>query len=162
MTFSDNSALDTPFWQFSIDRYARDGVAPGCLGLQQDVDADVNLLLFAFWLGIEGRKLLPLDPGKALLDACAWHDTVVRPIRRIRVQRKKPSDGVVDPVREAIKTLELQAEQIEQALLFAQSAGLATTACADRLGAMIHNARLLIPALGGESHRLALLANRCF
>jgi len=54
------------FWCFSLAFYERPGV-PGALIALQDRDGfDVNLVLFALWLGISGRQ--PLD-GDALAAA---------------------------------------------------------------------------------------------
>ena len=49
---------DCAFWDFSLEAYARPGVAPACLDLQERHGADVNLLLFACWLSASGRGAL--------------------------------------------------------------------------------------------------------
>src|SRR6516162_7809580 len=49
------------FWRFSLTFYALPRVAPALLALQDLEGLDVNLMLFALWLGISGRH--PLDSG---------------------------------------------------------------------------------------------------
>ena len=43
--------LDTPLWAFSLAVYGGDGVAEECLDLQERLGLDVNILLFAAFLG---------------------------------------------------------------------------------------------------------------
>ena len=46
--------MDLPssrFWDFSLEIYAKPGVAQACLALQDECGADVNLLLFCCWAG---------------------------------------------------------------------------------------------------------------
>ena len=47
------------FWQFSEQHYARPGVAAACLQLQDDYDANVNLLLLLVMLEERGLSLAP-------------------------------------------------------------------------------------------------------
>ncbi|MGR3652257.1 MAG: TIGR02444 family protein [Roseovarius sp.] len=109
-------------WRFSLDRYARNGVPPLCLSLQEEVGADVNLLLCALWLGSEGR-LLSAGQAHALHAAAApWHAEVVRPLRAVR-RRLKGWEICPDAPREALRAQiqrqEIEAERLEQDMLFA-------------------------------------------
>ena len=54
---SDNEAL----WRFSLAFYARPGVSEALIGLQDRAGLDVNLVLFALWLGVSGRSRLTSD-----------------------------------------------------------------------------------------------------
>ena len=47
------------FWQFSKQHYARPGVADACLQLQDDYDANVNLLLLLVMLEERGFNIDP-------------------------------------------------------------------------------------------------------
>ena len=50
------------FWAFSLEFYARPGVAEACLALQDRHGLDVNILLLCCWLGWSGRgRLSPAD-----------------------------------------------------------------------------------------------------
>src|SRR3954470_3940357 len=42
--------LPHPFWNFSLELYAGEGVAEACLDLQERRGCDVNVLLFCCWL----------------------------------------------------------------------------------------------------------------
>jgi uncharacterized protein (TIGR02444 family) len=97
-------------------------VAAECLALQDAHDVDVNLLLFCAWMGAERRQRL----GRADLDRLgeavrAWRETVVKPLRSAR-RASKPlalRDPTVHELRKRIAADELEAERIEQAMLFA-------------------------------------------
>src|SRR3546814_12211972 len=66
------------FWDWSLAAYARPGVAPACLALQDRPGLDVNLLLFAVRAGTPGRALPP-DALRAAVDRAArWPAEVVR------------------------------------------------------------------------------------
>lgn len=115
-------SLDNPFWRFSLDVYSAPGVAPECLALQEALGIDVNLLLFAAWAGA--------GPGVALTDdefaaaealVAEWRDQVVRPLRAARREIKHMAlhaEPEVAEFRKAVAGVELDAERIEQALLW--------------------------------------------
>ncbi len=46
---------DDPLWRFALDLYARAGVAPACLTLQDDAGADVTLVLYLLWCAMTGH-----------------------------------------------------------------------------------------------------------
>jgi uncharacterized protein (TIGR02444 family) len=122
-----NSIADnTPFWKFSLAVYAADGVADECLDLQEKLGLDVNLLLFAAYAGaVEGVRL---DAGgvaaaAALVDG--WHTAIVRALRGVRrtlkplsLDDKDPLQGATAALRTQVKTAELDAEKIEQTMLW--------------------------------------------
>ena len=77
--------LPHPFWNFSLELYAGEGVAEACLDLQERRGCDVNILLFCCWLGASGRPTLTADRLRALLKASdAWQAEIVRPLRAVR------------------------------------------------------------------------------
>jgi uncharacterized protein (TIGR02444 family) len=125
-TAADPSELDTSFWAFSIAVYAGDGVAEECLSLQERLELDVNLLLFAAYMGAaEGVALTIQDISAASAAIADWHGEVVRPLRRVRRALKQPSLEDGNPLRAAdaalrlqVKRAELDAEKIEQAMLW--------------------------------------------
>lgn len=108
------------FWQFSLTVYARPGVAEACLGLQDRLGLDVNLLLFCCWAGRRGRALSEADVRSLRAAVGPWHDEVVRPLRRARrwlKGREALASGAAGDLRADIKAQELEAERIEQTLL---------------------------------------------
>ena len=122
-------ALDSPFWAFSLKVYGADGVAEECLGLQERLGLDVNLLLFAAFMGaVEGVKLDANDVVATEGEVAAWHAEAVRGLRIVRRALKPASLDERNPLRAAaaglraqVKTAELEAERIEQAMLWRRS-----------------------------------------
>jgi|SRR6185437_619314 len=110
--------LDNPFWRFSLAVYAADGVEDECLALQQELNIDVNLLLFSVWVGAErGINITQDDIRSADATVESWRKRVVRPLREVR-QALKKTRADRDDFRRKVKAIELEAEQIEQAKLY--------------------------------------------
>jgi len=123
MSIQDSSIApdETPFWQFSGSVYARRGVAEACLALQERHRLDVNLLLFCAWAGSNGRRLDGGDLGLLRSAARPWHDQVVAPLRAARrwlKQQTSVPESLGEAFREEVKALELQAEMLEQLMLY--------------------------------------------
>jgi len=123
---ASDELLDTPLWAFSLSVYARDGVADECLGLQERLQLDVNLLLFVAFAGaVDGVQLESRDIAAACATYASWHGDIVRTLRAARRALKAPSTDAGNPLREAsaalraqVKAAELDAEKIEQGLLW--------------------------------------------
>lgn len=109
----ENIELDNPFWQFSLCLWEREDVRKTVIALQDDYELDTNLLLFAIWLGHE-KLLLEHRLEKAIAISRFWQNDVLNPIRAAR--RAMPKSN---PLRASIMKLELEAEKMEQAALFA-------------------------------------------
>ena len=112
--------LPHPFWNFSLELYAGEGVAEACLDLQDRRGCDVNVLLFCCWLGASGRPTLTADRLRSILKASgAWQSDVVkklREVRRLLKDRTWPGalPETVDAVRRRVADAELAAEHAEQ------------------------------------------------
>ena len=112
--------LPHPFWNFSLELYAGDGVAEACLDLQERRGCDVHILLFCCWLGASGRPTLTAERLRILLKASdAWQADVVRPLRAVRrLLKDRPwpeaLPETVDAVRRRVADAELAAEHAEQ------------------------------------------------
>jgi len=123
---TDMQPLDTPLWAFSLVVYGSAGVAQECLDLQDSCELDVNLLLFAAYMGAAEGVMLSIDDIAAAFDAAApWHSDVVRTLREARQALKPMSTDERDPLRPSasslraqVKNAELNAEKIEQAMLW--------------------------------------------
>jgi len=104
------------FWNFSIELYAREGVATACLELQNLYQLDVNLILFSLWYGINHGQI---DRG-LLQDvvnfSTNWREHVVQPLRNARSWMKINSSSQMGfaSLREKIKANELAAEKYQQ------------------------------------------------
>ena len=113
-------------WAFSLAVYSRDGVADECLDLQERLGLDVNILLFAAFIGaVEGMRLESQDIAAANAAVAAWQSEIVRSLRRAR-RALKPASAEADnslhaansALRAQVKAAELEAERIEQAMLW--------------------------------------------
>ena len=116
---------DNPFWRFSLAVYAAPGVAAECLALQDAQGIDVNVLLFAVWLG--SRRVVVTDEHLAVIESTVgrWRGQVVRPLRGVRRDVKARADAAdhdIAALRKDVAALELRAEQIEQAMLYGLAA----------------------------------------
>lgn len=121
-----HTADDTPFWRFSLAVYAANGVADECLELQESLGLDVNLLLFAAFAGaVEGVRLDAQDVAAATALVKGWHTDIVRTLRAVRrtlkpmsLDGKDPLHGAAAALRTQVKVAELDAEKIEQTMLW--------------------------------------------
>src|SRR5258708_19878683 len=77
--------LPHPFWNFSLEIYAGEGVAEACRDLQERRGCDVNILLFCCWLGASGRPTLRAERLRSILEVSdVWQAEIVRPLRQVR------------------------------------------------------------------------------
>jgi uncharacterized protein (TIGR02444 family) len=137
----DTRALqyDNEFWRFSLAAYGHDDVAEECLRLQQSLGIDINLLLFCAWLGTRGIALSKAEIEAASSAVTAWHENVVRPLRGARQYIKKLERTDLESYRTKVKGMELDAEQIEQAMLFAHSKTFQSSHADNKLEATAQN-----------------------
>lgn len=115
------SALKTPLWDFALDLYGRPGVSQACLTLQDEAGVDViHLIVIAY----ADRIGTPLDTRDilALRDTMAeWRASAVLPLRAARRFLKAPLpvlDAEKEALREAVKAVELKAEQLQLAMAY--------------------------------------------
>jgi uncharacterized protein (TIGR02444 family) len=118
--------MDSPLWRFSLAVYRGAGVQEECLDVQERFAVDVNLLMLCGYAGaVEGAVLSASDVADALEASGAWHANAVRTLRQVRRTLKPWGSGagpfahVVEALRTKVKGAELEAEQIEQAMMWA-------------------------------------------
>ncbi len=113
-----------PFWDYSLDIYGREGVAPALITFQDRHNLDVNILLLCLWAGQSGRgELDDSDFGHALGVSANWNPGIVCAIRDVRIRLRQeialvPKD-LSDAVRENLLELEIECEHVEQLSLIA-------------------------------------------
>ncbi len=91
-------------WDFAVSIYRRNGVAQCCLRLQDDIGADINMLLTAAWLAERGQ-CWQAEQVRALMARCAeWREQCILPLRAVR----RYLQG--HPLYASIKPLEVEAE----------------------------------------------------
>jgi uncharacterized protein (TIGR02444 family) len=106
------------FTRFALGLYNAEGIADACLALQNRHAVDVNVVLFAAFVGATRRRSLTsrdLDAAQRRVDA--WHREIVRPLRALR-QRLSTGpapapNAITADLRSKIKKLEIEAEVIE-------------------------------------------------
>jgi uncharacterized protein (TIGR02444 family) len=118
---TDDLQYDNEFWRFSLTVYGEPGVAKECLVLQEAIGLDVNVLLFCAWLGSRAVVLNRAEIEAVSAAVADWHENVVRPLRGVRQHIKKLQCDNLETFRTKVKGIELEAEQIEQAILFANA-----------------------------------------
>jgi len=102
-------------WRFSLAFYAHPGVSEALIGLQDRAGCDVNLMLFALWLGVSGRgRLTKEELAIATRIVRPIGADIVEPLRELRRKLRSDPDADVQRLREGIKALELAAEKIVQ------------------------------------------------
>lgn len=112
---------ESAFWRFSLRFYARDGVAPLCLALQDQQGVDVNVLFLLLFFSSQQRQLSAADVKKIDSVAAAWRTRAVQPLRALRRDLKNGVSAmdaqVTEALRSDIKRCELHAERLQQEML---------------------------------------------
>ena len=155
----DPLPLDGPLWTFALAVYTSDGVSDALIALQDHFEADVNLLLFGAWLGVErGIILTNSDAEQARNLIAAWNDEVVRPLRALRRKLKiwpAPAlGGAVTSLRGQIKAAELHSERLELAWLEHYAAAWNGTSGIGTADAVMRNLGTILALTAGNA-RLA-------
>lgn len=112
----DQLELNNPFWQFSLEQWQKPTLQTKLLNLQNEQDYRINLLLLAMWLSFEHRDIRP-HINTFVEASSAWHEQVVAPLRNTR----QSLPAAARDLKQQLQACELQAEQIEQAILYASS-----------------------------------------
>lgn len=106
--------------------YAVEGIAPICLGLQQDHAVDVPLFLLLAQADHAGLEATPEELAALVAFAADWRELAILPLRGLRVAlRARCGEEGITPFRERIKELELEAERLHAAKLASRLAGCA-------------------------------------
>jgi uncharacterized protein (TIGR02444 family) len=113
--------LDGAHWQFALSLYGQDAAANACIRLQDRLGVDVNVLLVAMFAAIERGIVITLQDVRDMDTLVQpWRTETVAPLRAMRRRLKQPlgpTREYAEVLRLNVKSAELLAEQIEQALL---------------------------------------------
>jgi uncharacterized protein (TIGR02444 family) len=116
------------FWNFSLAFYGRPGVSAACLDLQDRHGCDVNLVLYACWVGLSGRgRLTRADLAGAAAANDPWRQAVIENLRAARRAIKEQASDAAQ-FYAAAKAVELEAERVAQHRLATLAPAPATTA----------------------------------
>ena len=103
------------FWNWAVKAYGGEGVAEACLALQDEDGQNVPLLLWAAWLASEDFGISDSLATEAAALARNWSDELIVPLRllrrRLKTELSTGDEGLRLPLREKIKTIELEAER---------------------------------------------------
>ena len=116
---ADDSAKET-LWDGITALYGEPGVAEACIAAQDEAGADVLLLLGAALMARRGVSLEGAGPALAAAVE-PWRSEVVRPLRALRRRWRRVAG--VEPLRERLKALELEAERAQFERLALRLAG---------------------------------------
>jgi len=123
MAGETDTAQGSPFWRFSLAFYRRPGVGEACIQLQDGSEVDVNLLLFLLWLAAAKRRLTADEVRGIDAKVRGWRELTVLPLRAVRRQLKGAAPlveaGAAEAYRSKIKSVELEAERLQQEALYA-------------------------------------------
>lgn len=115
------SAMENPLWDYTLSVYARTRVKGLSLELNRRYGMDCNLLLLAAFAGVHGRSLSLQNWVLAREKVADFHDAYMQKLAALK--KKIADDPAMTPEVEKawadllLKT-ELQAEQVEQSLLW--------------------------------------------
>jgi uncharacterized protein (TIGR02444 family) len=153
-------AAGVAFWRFSLALYARPAAAAALLVLQDRAGRDVNLILFALWLGVaHGRRLDSAGLAAAEAALAPVADSLIAPLRELRRRLKPADDPLLQALRRRIAALELAAEQITQYRLAAHAADQpCDTSAGDRLAVAAANLDLYLGAEAASAEAAVLRA----
>ena len=141
-------------WRFSLAFYARPSVAEALITLQDRDGRDINLILFALWLAVFGRRL-----DRAVLavaeTAAAPLRGIVTELREMRRRLKSAPAADVQAMRRRILAAELAGERHAQARIAAAAIS-AVPAGGDRLALAEANLALCLGAASSSAEAEAL------
>jgi uncharacterized protein (TIGR02444 family) len=100
-----------PFWDFSLALYADEEVARYSLELQDDWDADVNLLLYGIWLAHHGIAWQSEEVKALQAEFEPWRKMTLLPLRTVR---RRLHFETRRRYYNFVKKLELRAERHQQ------------------------------------------------
>ncbi len=161
------------FWEFSLEVYGGEGVAPACLALQNRRGLNVNVLLYCCWLAGEGGAPLSGEDFARIEAALGpWHEAVIAPLRAVRDRLKAGVEGApadaAAALRRRVLEVELDAERVEQRLLVeGRPPGAAGVPAARRARTAAANVRAYLAARRvapdtEDRQRLSVLLARAF
>ncbi len=110
-----------PFWQFSLAVYNDVEIRQACHAFQDINSANVNLILFAYWLGYAVEDISHDEFTHACNCVALWNKEITKPLRKIRILLKDISNNDwIKRYYSHILTDEIISESYQQELLYNQ------------------------------------------
>ena len=109
------------FWSYSTDVYQRPELESACLNMQNQHQADVNILLYCCWVGEKQIRLSENDMQTLIKTSQPWQKNILIHLRAARTTLKTSSIIIPDEqrkqTRDNICEMELNAEHMAQLAL---------------------------------------------
>lgn len=140
-------------WQFSLAYYQKSKAAKCLLLLQDEYGAQVNILLWCLWRGVDGRLISAEDLESALALIDKHQNNYLLPMRELRRMLK---NHPFDTVYKQAKSLELELERWEQQALFELEVVSSFGPDAAQQNLLMYGEHLMHREEPGQSHRLGL------
>ena len=104
------------FWDWSLRVYDHEDLAANLIALQDDFALNVNIMLWCCWCSLNFPDLPEILLRGAVDKTATWTNAVTGPIR---TARRHVNKGMADQgtLREKLKSVELEAERVEQTIL---------------------------------------------
>ena len=120
---------EIPFWGYSLQVYGKQNVPAACLRLQENLQVDVNILLFCCWTASVGYPSFSDSLMARIAGQVAeYHEMVVKNLRAARNVLKGGyaplPDALSATLRKHILSVEVDCEYGEQVILAQQAAHL--------------------------------------
>ena len=139
----EGEAAPARFWKFALGVYLPEEARAAFLRLQDRDGADVPLLLFCLWCGVEGAALSDAAMERAVNFSAAWRAERVEPIRRLRMAWKDRPGTLPPDASEAARQQVAKAEQAVERLQMDHLAGFRDGAAHRVDDALPHNIAIL-------------------
>lgn len=111
--------LINPLWDYSLKLYAHEEVKQLCLSLQDSHKANVNIILWCCWYGVEIGLISQELLQQILMHNTPWHQHVTCQLRQTRQWLKNnQSNDLVETYRQQILHLEITSEAFQQKQLY--------------------------------------------
>jgi uncharacterized protein (TIGR02444 family) len=109
---------ESRFWNYSLQTYQLPVVEQICLKLQNEFQADVNMVLYCCWTGDQLLRLESDDITALVTTSAPWQDAILKPLRNARKTVKQhiiamPAD-LLDQTIGNMKQMEINAEHLQQ------------------------------------------------
>lgn len=112
------------FWTFALALYGQDAAREALLRLQDRDGADVPMMLWCVWRGVEGFSISGDVMTEAVGFSTAWREGTVAPLRKIRKALKSGISGVEVAMSEAARSRVAETEQAVERMQMDQLAGM--------------------------------------
>ncbi len=111
---------NSEFWNYSTQIWTLPDVEAICLDLQNNFDADINMLLYCCWVGDKSLSLSD-DDLQILLDTIQPWQTIIKPLRESRKMMQQQAIAMPANMKDQTITnmseMELNAEHMTQLAL---------------------------------------------